>query len=432
MLLMAIWPIAHTIALRNVLLYVGGILALLYITRHRHNLYTWRALPVFFIAAFLVWVCIHYIFFTHNPALEFAQLKSTWSRVLMASLLGIGAGLFSRNLITAQKILWLGFFIFLLTFYANYAWVSITRNDWSIPYPFGLGIFGNKTGVMFYGIILLALNAGILAYLSQQLSKTSKYQLIGSISSIGLAFFSFIMVGTKNGVAIGLIIIASVIILYLIKSKKSFRNLSILTGFVTVLIFAAYLHLKLNPEWHNFFQAVATGIQIDLYPHWQDLRTHGLPMLADGTVLPESAYLRTAFIAEGLRLLSITPLGYGLVDESFGYLIKENLPNGSQLLLVGTHSGWLDFSLGYGFPGLLLVWSAIASSVFISYKESTLWSCTARWILYGAFLTWTFAEISSSHFVETLFFLITLLAAGNIPISAKTVDTTASAETAHT
>ena len=201
-------------------------------------------------------------------------------------------------------------------------------------------------------------------------------------------------------------------------------NIFIASIFIGIICFATYWHLKLNPEWHNFLQTVATGVQINRYPNWQDLDTYGLPKLADGTPVSESAYLRAAFATEGVKLLLENPLGYGLVDESFKYLTKANFPKGHDLTIVGTHSGWLDFSLGLGIPGLLLIWAAFASAFFYSYKKNSLWSYGTRWILAGTFLAWTFAEISSSHFVETLFYLIALLSAGNLPIIEKIPRTT--------
>ena len=58
---------------------------------------------------------------------------------------------------------------------------------------------------------------------------------------------------------------------------------------------------------------------------------------------------------------------YDLVESSFEYLTQEDLPIGSKFDVVGTHSGWLDFSLAFGLPCLLLLWTAMALTVYYCY-----------------------------------------------------------------
>jgi O-antigen ligase len=58
-----------------------------------------------------------------------------------------------------------------------------------------------------------------------------------------------------------------------------------------------------------------------------------------------------AWALAGIKLLQENPLGYGLLTLSFERLSKQKWENS---LLGLTHSGWIDFSLGYGILGLLL------------------------------------------------------------------------------
>jgi hypothetical protein len=429
--LMLIWPVIETIALRNILLFTGGSIGLWYLIRERTNLYQKSALPLLFILLFIVWLVIHNFSLAHNPLLEAKQITGTWLRVIFACFLGISTGLFARHHQRAQQSILAGIFLFVIIFYFNYAWVSFTRNSWEIPYPNELGLYGNKISIVFYGLVSLALACGVISHELMQTTKNSGRNILAAMFYIALVFLAFIFVGTKNGVALSLILIFSLFAVDLFKSNKSYINIFIASIFIGIICFATYWHLKLNPEWHNFLQTVATGVQIDRYPNWQDLDTYGLPKLADGTPVSESAYLRAAFATEGVKLLLENPLGYGLVDESFKYLTKANFPKGQDLTIVGTHSGWLDFSLGLGIPGLFLIWAAFASAIFYSYEKNSQWSYVTRWILAASFLAWTFAEISSSHFVETLFYLIALLSAGNLPIIDRIPHATSAAEITH-
>jgi len=418
-ILMLIWPVIHTIAFRNILLWVGGIIGLGYIIRERSSLYQKSALPLLFIFLFFVWLITHYFLFSHNPQLELEQIKSVWLRVLLACFLGIGTGLFVRQYRHAQLVVWAGILSFFIIIYGDYIWVSFSISDWKLPYRFDLGLFGNKITAVFYGLVSLALACGVISYQLMQATKNKGYILLASMTSIGCTFLAFVITGTKNGVALGLILILGVFVSFLSRANKSFKSISIASTFIILICLMSYLHLKLNPEWNSFFPSVAAGVQINKYPNWRDEQSYGLPVLADGTVVGVSAYMRTAWTVAGLKLLFENPLGYGLYNKSFRYLADEslNLPSGSDI--IGTHCGWLDFSLGLGIPGLLLTWAAIALAIFYSFKRGTLWSYTTRWTLTGIFIIWIFSEIFNNHFIETLFYLIALFAAGNLPDNAK-------------
>jgi hypothetical protein len=55
-------------------------------------------------------------------------------------------------------------------------------------------------------------------------------------------------------------------------------------------------------------------------------------------------------VAGGEFLLN-NPLDYGLIELSFGHLAKERWPESK---LHQSHSGWLDFTIGLGLPGITL------------------------------------------------------------------------------
>jgi hypothetical protein len=99
--------------------------------------------------------------------------------------------------------------------------------------------------------------------------------------------------------------------------------------------------------------------------------------------------------------------------------MKADLPDIPGVYPINvTHSGWLDFSLCLGVPGIILVWSSIALAFYFSYGQKSQWAYCSRWILAGSFLVWIVAEVGHTHFVETLFYLIALITAGNLPVMA--------------
>jgi O-antigen ligase len=132
-------------------------------------------------------------------------------------------------------------------------------------------------------------------------------------------------------------------------------------------------------------------------------------------------YERMAWGKIGLSLLPDKPLGYGLIEESFGKLTKQKWPESS---LRQSHSGWLDLTLGIGIPGIILAWGAILGSCILSGRQYsggiTPLAYACRWILLAFLMMWFTAEISQRVFFDTLIFWTAFsaaLAAANTPKS---------------
>ena len=114
--LLAIWSIRDTIALRNVLLVLGALVALFLIKQYLKQPQKiasnsiWHYAPIILSACTLVWVGIHYLVFSQDSALQLKDLTSTWVRVLMASMIGAATGLVIRTMPNAVNIYGLVFF----------------------------------------------------------------------------------------------------------------------------------------------------------------------------------------------------------------------------------------------------------------------------------------------------------------------------------
>ena len=92
-------------------------------------------------------------------------------------------------------------------------------------------------------------------------------------------------------------------------------------------------------------------------------------------------------------------------------MLQEN-PN---FALYKTHSGWLDFALGLGIPGLLLTWLAMGLVIYRALRAVgrrafiTPIALSSLWILGGIWVLWWPTEVSEREFIEQLFFIIVLL-----------------------
>jgi hypothetical protein len=166
----------------------------------------------------------------------------------------------------------------------------------------------------------------------------------------------------------------------------------------------------------NLVGDIQIAAQIEKHPNWKrDPAYQGpyTPNDSKGRPVNGSTYERTAWFLKGSELLRDNPWGAGFSHLAFRhFMLKEN-PN---LPLTATHSGWLDFALGLGLPGLFLTWLAMGLVVWrsagaVSQKVvNGPTALTALWILGGMWVLWWPTEVSEREFIEYLFFVIALLA----------------------
>ena len=121
-------------------------------------------------------------------------------------------------------------------------------------------------------------------------------------------------------------------------------------------------------------------------------------------------YERIAWAKEGIKLAIQNPLGYGLIERSFGHLAKLNWPDSK---LHQSHSGWIDLTLGIGVPGVALILGAILilllqlSSVNPEFGSFPLVKA-CQWGLFCLVLMWCTTEISQKVYLDSLLFWIAL------------------------
>jgi len=114
-ILLGIWAVKETIALRNILLVTGTLLSIYYISfefryeKLKEDLTFWKLIPFILIACIFLWVIGHNFFFSIDPIAQFDELRSTWLRSLLASIVGLGTGLALRNFSNRLNLLWLDF-----------------------------------------------------------------------------------------------------------------------------------------------------------------------------------------------------------------------------------------------------------------------------------------------------------------------------------
>jgi hypothetical protein len=240
----------------------------------------------------------------------------------------------------------------------------------------------------------------------------------------------FIATQALNGVLISGFMGAVLIILFLKHSfasrkmsdgRKWFLLTTLLALFTIALTIFWNYDKKHEQKLVKLIGDARIASQIDKYDAWQRDTTLIHPFLPNneiGRPINASTYLRVAWFSKGLQVLVANPDGAGFSHRAFRYFMRQENPN---VYIDNTHSGWLDFALGVGVPGVVLTWIAMALVVrrallntasinAIQIRELAL---ITLWMIVGIWFLWWPTEVSEREFIEYFYFMIALLAAIN-------------------
>jgi hypothetical protein len=173
-------------------------------------------------------------------------------------------------------------------------------------------------------------------------------------------------------------------------------------------------HIKINASWKVIINDAIVAVQIDRYPHWSDINAMGYPKDNTGRQVTSNHYERLAWATMGVRLISQYPLGYGSINQSFvGLLDQAEI---KQELESQAHSGWIDFGLAFGVPGLLILFLTFALTVYFGLMKRDQFGLMGAWLVIGLMPLGLIAEISYKHNFEILLFFIAFAATSSISI----------------
>ena len=346
-----------------------------------------------------------------NPALERMEITGLWARTFVSAMLGVSV------VLSLKKYPQLCFIFFMAIFFAStinlvaYAWFSYQEGLWILPVDyFNKRYFFTKIETAFFGTMAIAVASANIIYLVRgQFDSTKKYQLGCWFFGIFIAIASGIASNTKNGVAMGLalcVILGLSIIFTGLTKSKSLATFLLPIIFLILLAGSAWkIHDRFSYRgWGTLFDDIKIGVQIENYPQWQNPRLLGYPKNSLGEVVAENTYERVAWATEGIKLILRHPLGYGSINRSFiGMLDADGVNhqfNGQ------THSGWVDFGLAFGIPGLAILLTALLIIIYLGLTQSTQFSLMGVWIAFGLLPFCLIAETSFKQYFEAWIFFV--------------------------
>ena len=341
-----VFPIPHTIALRNLLLLVGVVVLLA--TLRRAPRAPQPPLPpalkpaAWALLATTAWLVLQSITVAPAPTVALDNLRGDWIVPLLTAVLAAYAAtrleprLAIRAVISAllAHMLWMfGWQLWLL------ATTGAVADGSKGIVPFGERDYHSSLSGLLFAILLAERTATMWVGASAALFPGRSGWVALAVSLIGDAALR-----VRNGtvVNVALLLMATVWM-----ARRQPR-------FIVLLLVVATLggvSLALDSRWGGLKESLAVG--------WNSPSTYWLtgdqtrrPSTASGANIEDSAYLRAAWAHQAVLAIGEQPLGLGFGRDGFGRVVAAKYGVKG---MVSSHSGWLDFALGAGLPGLALL-----------------------------------------------------------------------------
>lgn len=412
--LLWIWVIPGTIALRHGLLGIGCIAGILLLKDSWSKLSTPRLdlIPLYAIGSLFFWVGIHYTFFSLNPVLELSEIKGLWLRSFAGCMMAVGFAIALCRNPSLRKYFYFSIFAVPLMNLMTYLIACVQSGGFIKPMDFFQFYFAKIETAYFGAVATVIAVLNLYSLLFRENRNRRNLQMALYFLGIALVLLSDLVSNTKNGIAITLSLCALLSIAIAVRmfgGLKSSRGPAYVVGVLMLLLLALVWqgHKSFAYKgWDTIYQDVSVAIDIDKNTQWQKKEgTVEPPFNSLGLRASLNTYSRFSYGAIGIRLIGSYPYGYGSVNHSFeGLQTFANIDHEHQ---GQVHSGWIDFGLAFGIPGLALIFLSLIGTIVIGLLQKNEFSLLA--VLLSSMLIpfGLIAEISFKQYFEaTLFFIV--------------------------
>lgn len=419
-LLYAVWILPEIVGFRNTALVVGACSGLYALVHYRHLLFQVRAIPLYLILGLFFWVSLHLLLFSQNPILAKIEYFRIWKYAALGALMAAGLGVSLIQSKSKHYWHWIYFglctpvLIYLMKYGVSNLGISL---GWDVPaslrvYEVSQPFYVPKTDYVAFCLPAFSVALGrllALSHLRTHWQSQDYLNLAIQLLVIASTLFLFSAQNIKNGIAYAVLIMLIFCVSLFFGKNASFSWKKIA---VTLLVFgmlggAAALHSQKNNSWRNLIADAKIGAQLDQYSHWKYASEQGYPLNEYGVQVSPTNYDRMAWAIAGFQLSIANPLGYGLIEDSFGKLAKLRWPEVSPNL-SHSHSGWLDVILAIGYPGFGLLFAALIMTLWLALSIRGPWGSFVFWALLSNVLLWCTTEVSATVTFAALIFWICL------------------------
>lgn len=363
----------HSVAIRNTCIITLFLFGMAVMYRHKNEA---CPTPPDHITAFLAyailstWIMFCALMLSDSPALSLSEFRGEWATA--------GAGLISAYIIgriaiedlkdwfDAKRILMAtslglalpGIWKLITAFY--YAHDNSAAIFGDAPYLSRASL--SFTIDLLNPIILSDLLSRLV--IGKSLLPISHRSLALALSGvIGLTYVAATRYGTFNVTILSIICTGIVLFKYRQRASAPARAaiaaiaLAGLLGFIKI-------SYDTDSRWKQFGDSVSAGLATTTHFAWLNSQVP-LPLDSKGQAVDHSAYMRTAWIKEGILAIVDYPLGVGYSRNAFGHALKKKYGTGQG----DSHNGIINITLSTGIPGALLWFCWLAAIVRIGWTS---------------------------------------------------------------
>lgn len=338
-----VFPIPHTIALRNLLL-LTGLLALLATLRSAARLKLPAALKpaAWGLVATTAWLALQSVAVAPAPTVALDNLRGDWIVPLLTAALAIWAAarIEPRLAIRAVVAALLAHMLWML---AWQLWLLLTTGAVGDGSK-GIVPFGERDYHSSLSGFLLALLLGERLAAHHGRAGQAVFASRNGWAALALALLADVVLRVRNGTLVN-------VVLLLAASAWMARHQR---RFILLLLAVAALggaSLTLDSRWSGVKESLSLGWS-STGSYWMTGDQSQRPKTSGGGDIEDSAYLRAAWAHQAVQAIAQHPLGFGFGRDGFGRAVESKFGFKG---MVSSHSGWLDFALAAGLPGLALL-----------------------------------------------------------------------------
>lgn len=355
--LVAIWPLPHSIALRNILLVI-----LLFLLTPRTRLQTWRQFglgpsrsAVGFYLAFTLWMLVVAFLFSPFPRWTLGEIDGQWLMGCLAFVIGLAVALQERRNLLSLVIPAVLTVLTVQIASVDIQGVLLIVQDHGVPAMARLGGLSAGPGKASYltNILLSALVAELALRIEGRRHLRLNGRMLAAL--ISLCCVSVYFEAMRNELFDVLIFVIVMVVTFLRTPSIYASRRVLLFGIGGVVIVASgivFLSFVSDPRWESLMATVPIALDTAQHLSWINSVRYPLPHLPNGQVVSASNYLRIAWIKEALKTVLQHPLGVGYGRSAFGHALR--LRFGKLTTVTGLNNSFLTIAVGTGIPGAII------------------------------------------------------------------------------
>lgn len=413
LVLLFVWSLPGTIALRYVLLFSGLACLLPELRQFKEQDWSSVRLPLLCLGLLSGWILLQAVYISPEPSWSLGEVSGQWLPALLALALGLLLGLAS----TKQERGYWGAASLPLGIALVFSSQALIAVGHAVAYWFQHGgllrqnvpLTGGKLEMSFIINLLMAFIAVDLFGRASQRGRLLPVPVPVTILLLVVPLIALYLAGARNGILGLLFLCFSATYLYLYDQRLQvgiLRSSAIAVCITAAVAAFTFASIKADPRWDTFTETASLAWDIDRHDAWQG-GERPFPLLENGTPADGSAYLRIAWLRVGARLMADHPVGVGYGRNAFAHALRVHYP----VQLGHAHSGFVDLGVGAGLPAVMLWLAFIGSLIWAGWrtfsgKKQRLAGLLLIFMATGFTGRMVLDSVNRDHMLQIFFFLV--------------------------